>query len=217
MIAELEQIESGFSCKYSLKVNGKTVGEASQKDNVIFGGTIVYNDYDGREYKLVIDQAKQLANAQKPYYERIFIPYDIISYSDEPCGGIVQMTSKASFFKRYDYFVADYLGAKYSLFAVGLGKEGYRFPIYRGDNQVALIEKGCVVYNKLDVYKLYVLYDDDLLITTLLCLYIDALMFSNRGQKAIKSKDITYTKTSIEDLNRRFDPSFVDRTEFADR
>jgi hypothetical protein len=217
VIAELVQTVSGFSCNYALVVNGETVGEAYQKDNVLFGGTIVYRHSDGREYSLVYDQAKQLGNISKPYYERVYIPYDIRYMGDQTCGSIVQMRSQGSFFKRYDYFAAELGGGRYSLFAVGMGNNGKKFPIYRGSEQVALIEKDNVVYNNLDSYKMFVLYDSDVLITALYCLYIDTLMFSNRGKKVIKGKEISYDKTTIKELNSKYDPDFVKRPEFAGR
>lgn len=216
MIWKLAQTEAGFSNSYVFYDGEGAVAGAKQPNNIVLGGTVFYTHTDGRVYRLGYQAGGQIGNLKKAPTERGYLPYDILGENGENYGRIEYRYSKGNIFKRYDYFWARLGTTEYQLYSVGLGKKGYEYPIYSGDLQIALIEKGNIVRDQKDNYDLYIASESDTLITALFALYMDTLIYGNRGKQVSQSYSESWTVTTNKELKSKYDPSFKERILAAD-
>lgn len=209
MICDIVQTKSGFSAEFKMYVAGKQFSYAKLNNNVTFGGSWEFYIDEALTYKTQYKFREQMGNIGKKIEDKKFIPFEIYNGYGEQCGLIFQKETGGFFLSRYPYYEMQLNNLVYTLYAVGMGKEGMKFPIYREEKQVALIEKSYEVHNNLDQYRSYALTTDDNMAACLLCLYIDSLMYSNRGQVVQSSVQKTYKITTNKELKSKYNPDFI--------
>ena len=64
------------------------------------------------------------------------------------------------------------------------------------------------VRDNLDRYEGYVVREEDIIPCVLLCLYLDASSFANRGEAVSSSVETTYYKTTNKKLKAWYNPNF---------
>lgn len=208
MICEVIQRKSGFSVLFEINSNNTVIANAYLNNNIVFGGTWDYCENGTLKYRLVYKPLSQLSNIMKNAKDKVFVSYDIQNEREEVIGSVCQRQIGGNIFKRYEYFELKINNVSYQLYAVGMGKEGYKFPIYIDEEQVALIEKDNTIYNNLDSYKICAIDFSSNEVSCLYSLYIDALMFGNRGEKVLKSASISYNLTTNKVLKSKYNPQF---------
>ena len=209
MQLKLVQKKSGVSAAFEIYLGAQLVGQALQSNNLTFGGSWSLS-YAGRMLSMDYRRAELLGNLTKGAGDKVFMPYQIHNEAGEELGMIVRKFTGGSIFTRYEYVEMSCLGRMYRMYVVGLGKAGYAFPIYCGETQVALIEKGCEVRNNLDEYELFCMDGFDLP-GVMLGLYLDTMMFANRGEVSTHSVKKSVTITTNKEIKAKYDPQFKDR------
>ncbi len=206
MRLRLVQTRSGVSAQFDVVSGGVLVGRAVQSNNVTFGGSWE-TEYAGRAIRMDYRRAEMLGNISKSAENRQYMPYLIRNDAGQELGKIVRKYSDGSIFRRYEYVEMIFAGCVYSMYVIGLGREGYAFPVYCGETQVALIEKGCEVRNNLDEYEVTCRGGFDLQ-SILLGLYLDGMLFANRGEIATQSVKKSFLITTNKQLKAKHDPLF---------
>jgi hypothetical protein len=156
---------------------------------------------------------RQLGNLARASADRIFVPYDILDGGGRAIGSVAQKREKTGFLCWDHCYELLLQNDAFHLYGIGMGAEGYKFPLFHGKDQIALIEKGCVVRNKLDEYVIHALDDAANLCALFLALYIDVLIFGNRGEVVVKSMQKNYSVTKDTELLKRYDKTFARRTD----
>ena len=95
------------------------------------------------------------------------------------------------------------------MYTVGLGKEGYKFPIYKGSEQIAQVEKDCVVYNDLHNYKAFIKEEDYLNAVIYLCAYNYVTGPYEPGEKTYSGKETTVYITTNKLIKEKYNPEFT--------
>lgn len=212
MYSTLVQTESSFfSASFELRKNAAVIASAHLKNSIAIDGTIEITMEDTGTYMMRLRYSKELGNIARNDEDRIHIPYEIYDADQHMIGDIAQKQIKRGIFNRFEFFEMNYQNCTYQLYAIGLGKEGNKFPIYKDDIQIALIEKDCIVYNNLDEYRIYAIDDSSSFITFVFGLYIDVLMYGNRGEKMKESVQKTYNLSTNKELKSKYDPAFIER------
>jgi hypothetical protein len=215
IICDVIQKKSDFSASFEIISNGSATATALLKNNFTFGGTWEYYQNNKLEYKLIYNPQKQFSNLFKPASKKVSTPYNITDENGNICGYIHQKQTGGNIFERYDYFVLNLNDASYNLYPIGMGKNGNKLPIYKGDKQISLIEKDNTVYNNLDKYHITSIGNEENLVACLFALYIDSLIYSNRGKKVTRSIMKSYNLTTNKELLSKYDESFINKEELT--
>lgn len=136
-------------------------------------------------------------------------PYIILELGKES-GLIFQAKKKISLFKGYSFYEMRCFGNTYTMYAIGMGNEGGKMPIYCGDTQIAQIEKDCVVYNGLHNYKVYIEQNVPIKAIIWLCAYLYVTGPYKPGQKIISGKTKTISVTTNKLLKEKYNPKFTE-------
>lgn len=131
--------------------------------------------------------------------------YDLLR-SEEKVGDIY---INANFFIGQRNYTIHWRDRELIAYEVGLGSAGLKIPIYEGERQVALIEKGTSVVDYLDCYEVYAAEDDLLEMALLMALYYDREYYSNRDKKAMRSIQHQTTTTVNPKLWKKYQPDWV--------
>lgn len=212
MYSTLVQTESSFfSASFELRKDSAVIASAHLKNSIAVDGAIEIIMADTGTYTMRLRYSKELGNIAKNDEDKIHIPYEIYDADQRVVGDIAQKQIKRGIFNRFEYFEMNDKTGTYQLYAIGLGKEGNKFPVYKDDIQIALIEKDCIVYNNLDEYRIYAIDEGISFVTFVFGLYIDVLMYGNRGEKMKESVQKTYNLTTNKELRSKYDPTFIER------
>lgn len=207
MISHVIQRKSGMCAMFEFNAEGKVLGTAELKNNVTFGGSYRIVSC-GRECTLSYDVKERLLGFGKNKADKKRVPYKILDVFGDSCGAIYEKRTDGFFFNRYNYYDVDLDGKTYTMYIVGLGNEGTKYPVYLGKKQVALIEKEVIIHDNLDHYTVYTIDDSFNFLAYLICLYVDARFYGNRGEvspnKMEKSVTITYNKKVKRKYNEAF-------------
>jgi len=206
MVCNVKQKVSGFTALIEMYLDDSLIGTASTNNNFTYGGTWEYFVLDKLKYSLVYNNHVLLSNMKKKVKDKIYEKYEITNANNEVIGQIYNKTTDGNIFKRFEYFY----GTKYQLYLVALGKEGDKYPIYKDNVQVSLIEKGNVVYNNLDEYQIYAKDFDTIEMSILFCLYLDLMEYDHLGEVVKDYVSKSYTLTFLKELKSKYDPSFKD-------
>lgn len=209
MVLNIVQTRSGVEASFEISSTDGVIATAAMTNNVTFGGTWLIA-YKGTSFSMQYKRLAAVNNLSKKAEEKNHVSYGIVDSSGNIHGYISRRESTGSIFKRYEYIGMEYNGAQYSAYIIGLGKEGYRFPIYKGALQIAEIEKDCVVYDNLDRYTAYLTNDSYALETIMVCLYLDYMMFARRGEIPTQAVSKSFLRTTNKLVLEKFDPSFKD-------
>jgi hypothetical protein len=138
-------------------------------------------------------------------------PYEIVTSSGESCGYIFERKT-AGFLKGYVYEQILFRGKNYTIYIISIPKEGRKYAIYRSEGQeqqVALVEKPEIVYNRLDEYSWMALYEQDIEVIGLYLLYEDYLLNApHRMETVSTSKEISSGKTLNRELLGKYNEQF---------
>lgn len=210
MQGEIIQTVSNLSASYKIVESEREVGQATLTNNFVRGGTFEFTVY-GKTFSMGYEPKAQIESWFRKKTEKEDVPYILYSH-DEPCGKIAIRTSEGSVFTRYQYYGMEWNAHQYSMYEVGLGKEGIKYPIYDGNTQIALIEKDTTVYNNLDIYHVTATSEQSFLVTTIFGLYLDASSYAHRGEIVKKSVEKTYYLTTNKKLKAKYDPDFKEKS-----
>ena len=135
-------------------------------------------------------------------------PYTIF-ISNLKDGVIYRARSKASIFKQFDFQQMIFKNTVYNLYPISFGKDGGKSPIYCGNEQIAQVNKDCIVYNDLHDYHIYAKDDYAAKIAVIFCIYMYINAGYKPGEKVTKSVAKTYNKTTNKLLLAKYDPNFI--------
>lgn len=210
MLCQVKQTVSGMSASYEIISNAEQIGSAEMPNNFLFGTPcdIFFRD-TGFHLKYLHTLSRE--REKNKVTMRQHLPY-AISKDGKSYGKMYAAVSDGNFFTRYGYVCLELPdGAVFSMYEIGLGKDGIVYPIYKGEKIVAEIDKGCVVHNNLDDYSIFAEDEEACMIAVLLCIYLDANSFANRGEIVKSGVSKMYFKTTNKRLNAKYDPAFKAR------
>lgn len=141
-------------------------------------------------------------------FGKLFRPY-VISELDKVNGVVYQTQSKDSWLKRFNYHQMKIQDNIYDLFPIGFGNDGSKNPIYNGNEQIAQIEKECIVYNELHKYRIYAKDIYAAQISIFFCIYMYINAAYRPGEKVVLSKTKMVSKTTNKLLLEKYDPLFI--------
>lgn len=208
MICKLKQTSSGFSCEYEVESNGQIIATAIQDNNVTYTGGVKLFVNNELKYQIEYDINQKKNNFGMQYYDKKLIPFKILDNNNNECGLVCVKEVKASFFNRYSYTEINFNNETYSMYCIGMGKEGLKYPIYKGDTQIALMEKENKVTNNLDEYVIYMQDDNYLDVALLIALYVDTRFAANRAESVSNSVQMTYSITTNKELKSKYNPDY---------
>ena len=136
-----------------------------------------------------------------------FRPYSILEF-DREIGSIFRAERKISLFKGYGFRQMNCCGNTYTMYAIGMGNEGLKLPIYCGDMQIAQIEKDCIVYNGLHNYRAYIEQDVLIKVVAWFCAYLYVTGPYAPGEKVISGKTKIVSTTTNKLLKEKYNPDF---------
>lgn len=206
MIFDIVQTVSGMSAAYEALCDGKKIGTAYVENNITNGGSCAWQ-FMGTAYDMSYQFDQQVKSWLKPKAEKTGIPYKI-TQEGRHVGDICIKLSEGGLLSRYEYYSLTFGVDAYQLYAVGMGNEGMKYPIYAGDVQIALIEKDTEVRDHLDVYHAYAVDNQAAMVAFLFGLYLDMREFANRGQVSSASYEKSISITINKALKAKYDPSF---------
>lgn len=157
-------------------------------------------------------------NIGKSVEEKIYSKMTIESNHIE-CGYACKKKTDGNLLSRYKYYQVILDDQVYTIYCIGLGKEGVKYPVYTNNRQIALIEEKNISFNNNEEYYISTIEDN---INSAIILFIGYLKTSermseehnenNNSNKGIDLGDIgvniKYNKTLNEDLLSKYDPNF---------
>jgi hypothetical protein len=206
------QTKQGMSASYEMYLENALCATAEIPHDI--ENSVLYFSADqGDGYELrpssVIALKKQ---GLQPYAGAA--PYEIVTSSGESCGYIFERKT-AGFFKGYVYDQILFRGKNYTVYIISIPKEGKKYAIYRSEGQeqqVALVEKPEIVYNRLDEYSWMALYKQDIEVLGLYLLYEDYLLNApHRMETVTASKELSSGKTLNKELLGKYNEQFKKR------
>lgn len=108
----------------------------------------------------------------------------------------------------YDMFFS---GHEYTAYEIGAWRDGMYYPIYDGEQQVAMIHKGTKVHGNLDEYELYALEQKGMLAAVIYASYLDVLKYRNIGEFSKHKVQVKYAISLSKKTRALLDKSFMDR------
>ena len=162
------------------------------------------------KYKLCHDSAERLRNMFKLDSSFVSNPFYIWDSNDESVGYVSGKLTKSFWGGGYWYYEYDFCGCRYLVYAIGMGREGIKIPIYdcnQDERQVALIEKDVVVRDNKDVYSIHAPTHEALEVAAVFNLYYDFVTFGNRNKLVHKMKKVEYIH-SPKVLKSKYDAEF---------
>lgn len=209
MVCTVKQVVSDLTASYVIEGENAQYGTAKFAQNFIIGSPCEVQ-YKGNTYRIkYLPPLTQERKARKK--GKWHLPF-LIQKGDTNYGTIYNKDSEGFFLTRYGYQCLELdSGPTYEMYEVGLGKNGMAYSIYREGTIVAEIDKGCTVYNNMDIYTIYAVDEEAQLNAILICLLLDGVSFANRGEitKSYVSKQ--YVITTNKKLRAKYDPDFKKR------
>lgn len=210
MLCQVKQTVSGLSASYEIFNGTEQIGSAEMPNNFLLGTPcdIFFKD-TGFHLKylptLSGERKKNKVNLRQ------HLPY-ALTKDGKSYGKMYSADSSGNIFTRFGYVCLELPdNTLFSMYTIGLGKDGIVYPIYRGDKLVAEIDKGCVVYNNLDAYSIFADDEEACMVSVLFCIYLDANSFANRGEIVKSGVSKVYLKTTNKRLIAKYDPAFKAR------
>lgn len=200
----LKQTESAFTCGYDLIKNNAVIAKATLSDNLTGYGQLDFDAYfEKAKFRMCYMPLTETVMQAKSV--KIYSIYEIF----DCCGNKIGQVSSQGV-KMFDYICVEYKNYTFNIYTVGLGSEGIKYPVYYNTQQVALIEKDCVVKNNLDEYSITSIDEFTGYIAYIAALFIDETAYANRGEKVKKSTQKYYLKTTNKELKAKYNPDFKD-------
>lgn len=133
----------------------------------------------------------------------------VISDNGYENGTVCQTEKKVGLFKGYSYRQMVYCGEIYEMFSLGMGKEGFKSPVYNKNRQIAQIDKDCMVYNQLHNYRIFAEDENSAKIAVMFCAYFYISGAYSPGEKVTSSKVKTVSVTTNKLLKEKYNPEFT--------
>ena len=111
--------------------------------------------------------------------------------------------------RRFTTYVLEVPEGKILMYDVALGKQGYKFPVWQGERQIALAEKPGVVHDGLFTFDVSALDDQSAYYCVLLIMDLYIRKYHEANTVNVKS---VYTETGVTvypELRSKYDPDFV--------
>lgn len=191
-----------FSACFELVCGGKKIGQMSLQGRLgSMEGVWTIQCFD----KNITMEHCRRSNVNTT--QKVFRPYSVVIDSSNG-GAVFQSRCKAGFLKSFDYNRLLLLGMSYDMYPIGLGKDGFKCPVYHGNEQIALIEKPCIVYNDLHSYHITAMDAPSALTAVLFCAYMYVNTAYKPGSKVSKSVEKSITVTTNKLLLAKHDAQF---------
>lgn len=123
-------------------------------------------------------------------------------------GSCIQAVSSEEKMKPLITFNMNIFDESYKQYSIAYGRDGYRNPIYKLNEEVALICKDAVVCDDLHHYDIYALEEHYALIAILYCIYGYLRVGYKPGKEVSKSKYVEFRKTNDKRLLEKDDFRF---------
>ncbi|MDO4555387.1 MAG: hypothetical protein Q4B70_09610 [Lachnospiraceae bacterium] len=196
----IQTVQGLLTAEYQIILGGSSIGEAQIPLNVR-GGTITCRIGEN-SYTLKRD------SSNGPRY------YDILDGNGSGIGYFSRLTKDKGFLKPgYLYIKAGFHEKEYSIYEVGMGKEGTYFPCYEEaygeERQIGQIHKPAVVKDLKEEYECFAVDDQVSELLQLFSLYTDVWEHRNTGKKAAKAAEVEYSYTLNKKLKAKYNPDFV--------
>lgn len=201
--ALLNQTVSSLSAQYEVVQNNRPIYQIKVPLNLYGYRAEIYRD-NRLQYTVAWDVKENLRGLAPAKRElSIMSIYDSLNTLR---GRVYRRRNKL--WGGYYYFVLEWSGVEYQMYEIGLGKQGIKLPVYHNGAQIALIEKGTVVYDNKDSYPMTFQNDDGLLKSIFLTLYYDLVRFANRGEVVSNTKKTYFYYSTNKELKQKYDPNW---------
>lgn len=206
MIFDIVQTRSDTSAFYDAHHNERRIGSAEMPNDITSGGNCECT-FRGEEYVMVYSPEQQAKGLFKSRKSKVGGSYQL-TRDGQDVGSLCIKDDEGGIFNRFEYYSMILDGHEYSMYTIGLGPAGMKFPIYDGDTQLAVIEKDVDVYNHKDVYTVYAQDSDFSRIAFLFCIYMDMYEFTNSRQTSSADHEQSVQITTNKKLKEKYDPEF---------
>lgn len=199
------QTKSMISGQYRVSHNGRDIYEV---ETGVDGTCFYYHVKNNGEVVVSAfhDTERAAKLGLKFGAKRITHIYSLFDKMRNRCGEICRKKTKS--FGGYFYYEVELNKHIYTAYEIGLGKEGIKIPIYRGEKQIALIQKDCMVRNNLDEYEIIFGDLEMALVATVFVIYYDCLNHNNPFEAVVDKKETKYLYTMNKELNSKYDPNW---------
>lgn len=203
MILDVVQVSKDlFAASFVVKRGSAQVGNFSLKGRL---GSMEAN-ISGKLFEHSFDM--RFGKSDNIDVARPFRPY-IIDENGVQNGVVYQTKFNGGLFKKFDYHQMKLNGMIFDLFPIGFGNEGSKSPIYNGKEQIAQIEKNCVVYNDLHKYRIYAVDTFASQIAIFFCVYMYINAGYKPGEKVVHSEVKVMSTTTNKLLKEKYNPEFI--------
>lgn len=203
MILDVVQVSKDlFAASFVVKRGSAQVGNFSLKGRL---GSMEAN-ISGKLFEHSFDM--RFGKSDNIDVARPFRQY-IIDENGVQNGVVYQTKFNGGLFKKFDYHQMKLNGMIFDLFPIGFGNEGSKSPIYNGKEQIAQIEKDCVVYNDLHKYRIYAVDTFASQIAIFFCVYMYINAGYKPGEKVVHSEVKVMSTTTNKLLKEKYNPEFI--------
>ncbi|KRM22319.1 hypothetical protein [Latilactobacillus graminis] len=134
--------------------------------------------------------------------------FNILDNSGELVGTLRSRMSFPIF--GYMYYEFIFSGTLYTIYKVGMGKQGLKFIVYIDDKQVGLMEKELVERNGRSEYEFFMVDKKAEVVSFLFLVYYDA-SYNVQGEVLSNTKEVTYEFTIHKELRNKYNPKFKEQ------
>lgn len=206
MILHVEQtLQDMYAADFVIRRKGQQVGELAFRGQMSSRDGHWYGSLFNRRFEEGYDVTIKMGLPSSAYR-----PYQI--YENQSLVGCVYNdTVKESFFSSYSVGKLLLHGNDYTMYFIGFGEQGAKNTIYCNGQQIAVIEKDCVVYNGLYQYRIFALDEYSAYAALFLCTYMYTCGGYNPGVRVTKAVRKATSTTKNKTILATFDPSFYSR------
>ncbi len=111
--------------------------------------------------------------------------------------------------RRFTTYVLEIPEGKICMYDVAMGKEGYKFPVWQGDRQIALAEKPSVTYNALFTFDVSAIDDQSAYYCILLLMNLYVRKYYEPNTVNVQSVHSETGITVYKELKNRYNPDFL--------
>ena len=203
MFFEVKQTQKElFAADFHVMCVGEVVGQMHLEGTLGSMEGKLRGEAFGKELRM--DYGK---GSTAPDSKEVFRPYKIV-LGEGKHGCVYQTSQKEGWFSKIDYHQLVLDGVIYNMYPIGFGSEGSKNPIYMGNEQIALIEKDCVVYNELHQYRIYIADKEWAMVALIFAYYMYINAGYKPGVKVTQSVSKTVSTTTNKKLKQKYVPVF---------
>ena len=141
---------------------------------------------------------------------KYYRPYKVsILPKAKQLGVVTYIERKLGWFKTRTYLSFTSGSDVYEGYALGMGKEGLKMPVYLENKLIAEIDSDNIIDNECYKYKVYCKKNEYSAPAILMTVYFYVIGCFKTGEKVYKSKRIIYSKTTDKFLLSKYDSEFT--------